>query len=98
LPFDDFRTRFGSLEAAPEAALLAEINRGFSEAFWEQYSALRRRSESGHLSETEREDLMRLIQRREAANVERLKYVVELARRPNTTPRDLWQRLGLGPE
>jgi hypothetical protein len=100
LPFDDFKSEmvrhYGSEAAIPETEYLAEINRGFPEDFWQRYNYLRYLLENEELKESQRPELLRLIDRREGANVERLRYVVDLAHRKGVSPLFLWKQLQLG--
>jgi hypothetical protein len=99
-PFEDFKSEklreYGSDAAIPETEYLKQINRGFPEDFWERYAYLRRLLEEGNFDESLRPELLRLIDRREHANIERLKYVIDLAHRRGVSPQALWQQMGLG--
>ncbi len=100
LPFDEFEetmsARYGSFGAVPEPEFLMQVNRGFPEDFWNRYSFFRKQLEDESFNEADRPELLRLISRRESANVERIKYVSELARRRGTSLEALWRQFGLG--
>lgn len=93
---NDTSARYGSFELVPDAEFMVQINRGFPEDFWRRYTFFRECLENESFDERDRPEFQRLLARREGANVERIKYVMELARRRGCTFEDLWRQFGLG--
>ena len=79
-----------------EAELLAQINRGWSEAKWERYRALVALRKEERLTEAEYTELCDLTTARETAHVERLYFVLELAKRRNLSFEEAMRQLGIG--
>ena len=84
-------------EDLSEKELLAEINRGLSAAEWKRYKELidRRREET--LTSDEHAELIATTDLLEEANVFRVQYLAELARRRQVTISDLMDELGIKP-
>jgi hypothetical protein len=100
--FEEFeaanKLQCGSMDAVLESELLAEIHRQSPPDFMKRYAEFRETMDQEALGEDRREELLLMIARREEANVERLKYVIELARRRGMAPLELWSQLGLCPD
>lgn len=94
-------TEVGSSAAASlsphEVKLLSAINTGFPAEFWERYHALRATGQDGNagLSPSDRAELLDLSDRIEAAQVERLKLAVELAKLRGVPLDALLRQLGI---
>ena len=80
-----------------EAELLEKINEGFPEDFWARYRYLIARREQEALTPEEQAELIALSDRVEARNVQRLGYLVELARLRGVSVTNLMDQLGIGP-
>lgn len=74
-----------------ETELLAQINEGFPEVFWQRYRYLIARRQQEALTPEEHEELVACSDRVEAQNVQRLSYLVELAGLRCSPPRT-WSR------
>lgn len=85
---EKFVTRVMALRARPpvfrlseaESALLLKINRGVPEALQKRYNALIAKRQAATLTEKEYDELLRMTSRIEKLDVERMKYLAELAR------------------
>jgi hypothetical protein len=80
-----------------ESELLGAINAGFPSEFWERYHLLRSKLDAG-LSPAERAELLGLSDRIEAAQVERLKLAMELAKLRGVPVDELLRQLGISSE
>jgi hypothetical protein len=80
---------------ASEAALLREINAGLSQVAWERYHFLQERRRVGELTAEEHQELLRLSDQIEAANVGRIQRLAELARLKGVSLRTLMGDLGI---
>ena len=83
------------LLSSPEARLLGQINRGFSDAWWENYQVLIRKRDEGVLSKTELKELIHLTDKVERQEAKRLKALVSLANLRGQSLRSLMKELGL---
>lgn len=86
------RTRILS---SPEARLLGQINRGFSDAWWEHYQVLIRKRDEGILSKTELDELIHLTDNVERKEAKRLNALVKLANLRKQSLTSLMKELGL---
>ncbi len=82
---------------AEEEALLQKINRGLPEEIWQEYHTLIARRRTETLTPEEQARLIALSDRIEAAHVERVTSVAELARRRNMPLKTLIKQLGVKP-
>jgi hypothetical protein len=85
----------GTCLPSRDAALLKQINQGFSDAWWEHYHELIRRRQESLLSAAEHRELIRLtdqVERREAKRLQALVKLAKLRRQPLTS---LMKDLGL---
>ena len=64
----------------------------------QEYQTLCIKSDSGTITETERERLLLLIEQRDHQNAERLTIVAELAKLHGVSLRDMMSQLGIRPE
>ncbi len=83
--------------SAEETELLQRINRGLSPAIEQRCRELDARRRADTLTVTEHEELLRLIDQVEAAQVERLSNLVALAEFRGTSLPKLMDDLGLEP-
>ena len=100
------RTRLAQSQPAPasmphlsevEADLLLKINHSLSSITWSRYHELVAKRQAETLTPEEQQELIALTGRIETANVQRISYLVELARLRNTTLDALMAELGLKP-
>ncbi len=80
-----------------EAILLEKINEGLPIEIQEEYHTLLEKSANETLTESEHKRLLKLIPLAEAKQVERLKYLIELAQLRNITVDELMEHLGITP-
>jgi hypothetical protein len=80
-----------------EADLLLKINHSLSSITWSHYHDLIAKRQAETLTPEEQQELIALTGRIEAANVQRISYLAELARLRNTTLDALMADLGLKP-
>ena len=80
-----------------EADLLLRINRSFSESFWDTYRALIAKRRAETLTSQEQQELIGMSDQLEAWHVERLRYLVKLAKLRQVSLDALTQQLGLRP-
>lgn len=78
-----------------EAALLTQINRGFSESWWKHYQQLLAKRREETLSKDEHRDLVRLTSQIENREVRRMQALVALAGLRKQSLRTLMKNLGL---
>jgi len=78
-----------------ETQLFEKINFGFSGEFWKRLTHLTEKRSNLQLSEAERSELISITDQLEAANVERIKALIELAALRNTDLELLMEELGL---
>ena len=83
--------------AMTERELVEEINKGFSEAFWERFRVLVRLREAGTMTDSEQREAIQMSDRTEARSVERLECLLELSSRRGKTVRQLMAEMGIGP-
>lgn len=84
-----------SVLSGREAELFQEINAGFDEEEWNAYRGLIAKRRAGTLQAEEQQELIRMVERREQANVRRIAALVELAQIRGTTLDALMDELGL---
>lgn len=77
--------------------LVEEINRGFSEAFWERFRALVRLRQSGKMTTSEQEEAIRMTDQTEERAAERLQCLVELSARTGKSVDQLMAEMGIRP-
>lgn len=92
----------GASEKAPslsreETELLLKINEGLPEDRQLRYNELLSKLSKETITEPEHQELLQLIPQVEAKNVERLKYLVQLAQLWNTSVDEVMDRLGIKP-
>ncbi len=80
---------------ADQSRLLAEINRGLSEAEWNRYHQLIDKRRAERLNDEERNELTATANRVEQLNVRRVECLAELARLRETTLPKLMEQLGI---
>lgn len=83
--------------SASESELLAKINEGFPEVFWQRYRELRDKLRAETLAEEERQELIRLNDQVEGKNAERIRHLGELSRLRGVTLPEIMTQLGIGP-
>lgn len=82
---------------AGEAQLLAIVNEGFSEEWWNHYHELIRKRQTEELEESERTELISLTDQLEAYGARRLEALVELAKIRGQTVESLMQQFEIRP-
>jgi hypothetical protein len=80
-----------------DSELLARINRGFPETFWNRYRKLIAKRRAETLARKEQQELIGMSDQLEAWRVERLQYLIKLAQLRQTTVNVLMQDLGIRP-
>ncbi len=80
-----------------ERELVEEINRGFSEAFWERFRYLVRRRRAETMTPAEQQEAISMSDRTEAWSVERLQYLLELSERRGKSVQELMTEMGIRP-
>lgn len=80
-----------------EKELVEEINRGFSEAFWERFRYLVRRRQAETMTPAEQQEAIRMSDRTEARFVERLQCLLELSVRRGKSVQELMAEMGIRP-
>lgn len=80
---------------AEEAALLAKVNRGFSDAWWARYHLLLNRRNQETLTTEQHRELLRLTDQFEQREAKRLQALVQLADLRQQPLRSLMKDLGL---
>ena len=95
-PLQPSHTQTQRLSAA-EARLLMEINQSLAGIAWPRYHALIAKRQAETLTPDEQQELITLSDQIEAANMQRVEALAELARLRNTTLNALIQDLGLKP-
>lgn len=80
-----------------ESELMELIVAGPSEEAWNRFQALNQKRREETLSEEEHQELIKINTELEAWNVQRLKYLSELALLRNTDLRSLMNELGITP-
>jgi len=80
-----------------EADLLARINRGFPEAFWNRHRQLIAKRRAETMTHEEQQEAIGMSDQLEAWNVERLQYLIKLAEIRHTSVDALVQEMGLHP-
>ena len=78
-----------------ESDLLLKINRGVPEALQKRYNALIAKRQAETLSKKEHDELLRMTSRFEKLDVERMKYLVALARLRKKSLTALMRELGI---
>jgi hypothetical protein len=78
-----------------ESELLLKINRGVPEALQKRYNALIAKRRAETLSKKEYDELLRMTSRIERLDVERMKYLVALARLRKKSLTTLMRELGI---
>ncbi|MCW5924531.1 MAG: hypothetical protein KIS77_19595 [Saprospiraceae bacterium] len=86
-------------ESLSELELLKKINLdlGIAPKVWERYDYLNERLHEELLTEPEHQELIALIDVVETANVERLKYLIQLAKLRNVPVQQIMSELGIRP-
>lgn len=86
-------------ESLSELELLKKINLdlGIAPKVWERYDHLNKRLHEELLTKEEHQELLALIDVVEAANVERLKYLIQLAKLRALPLQQLMSELGIRP-
>jgi tRNA/tmRNA/rRNA uracil-C5-methylase (TrmA/RlmC/RlmD family) len=80
-----------------DTELIHQITKGLPESFWQHYAELRRKLTSTIITETEHAELIALSDQKEAHDVERLRNLIELSKRRQTTVDNLIQEMGIRP-
>ena len=80
-----------------EATLLERITGGLPASFWMQYRALIAKRDAEDLSDSERLELIAMLDQTEALTLRRAEALVELAKRRSTTVSALRSQFGLQP-
>jgi hypothetical protein len=87
---------FSAPSEMTEAQLLEQINQGWKAEEWERYHALVALRKAERLTDEEYQELCALTNAREIAHANRLRFVMELARRRHMTLEDVMKQLGMG--
>lgn len=86
-------------EKSRERVLLQKINdTGFSTEFLEEYNELIKKRQEEIINKEELTRLIKMSDQFEKSNVQRLKYLIELAQERNVTVQVLMQQLGIPQE
>jgi hypothetical protein len=95
--FSGKRVRLTLLEKEPsrESDLLPEINLGLSPENWAEYHTLIAKRQAETLTAAEQQQLIEISDRLEAANVRRMKALIELANLRGQSVDVLMQELGI---
>jgi hypothetical protein len=80
-----------------ESELLRKINRGLPEPMWQRYKRLVTLRDAELLTEEEHQELIRLSDKIEVLNAERIGYLLELAQLRHQSLSDLMNDLGIHP-
>lgn len=80
-----------------EKELIEEINRGFSEGFWERFRYLVRRRQAETMTSAEQKEAISMSDRTEARSVERLQCLLELSKRRGKSVQGLMAKMGIRP-
>ena len=80
-----------------ERELLARINRGFPESFWDRYRLLIAKRRAETITAEEQQEAIGMSDHLEAWRVERLQYLMKLAVIRHTSVDALMQEMGLHP-
>lgn len=89
--------QYNPARALSEAELLARINRGYPEAFWERYRQLIAKRRVETMTPGEQQEAIRMSDQLEAWRVERLQYLIKLAEIRHTSVDALAEGMGLHP-
>lgn len=89
------RGRHGASAPVSESALLAQINRGFSESWWKHYEHLLEKRRNETLNKGEHKELVRLTDQVEGREAKRMQALVQLAGLRKQSLRSLMKDLGL---
>ncbi len=92
------RNSYGRTVSKQEAALLKKIDLEIDENTWHRFRALKEKMRDRTLTDQELEEYQAINERIEAANVARLRVLVELAKLRQVPLRQLMTDLGLNPE
>jgi hypothetical protein len=95
--FSGKRVRLTLLEKEPsrESDILQEINLGLSPENWGEYHVLIAKRQAENLTAAEQQQLIEISDRLEAANVRRMKALIELANLRGQSVDALMQELGI---
>lgn len=86
-------------EKSKERALFQKINNtGFSNHFWAEYKTLIQKRQAEIIGKEELASLIKMTNRMEKANVQRLKYLMELAHIRKVAVQGLMEELGISQE
>ena len=91
------KTTTTSFVSNREAELLQKINLNIPTEEWQLYLDLKAKKQEKTLSNSEKNDFFRLIEKVENANTERIAVLAELAQIRKTPIRVLMQQLGINP-
>jgi hypothetical protein len=80
-----------------ELRLLPKINEGPSQESWERFHQLVAKRRAETLTPEEQQELIGISDEIEAANVRRIRYLLDLAERRGTTLPELMDHLGIKP-
>jgi hypothetical protein len=94
---EDRLTHGSATLSEDEELLLREIDRGFSDPWWERYAQLVRKREDEALSELERRELSVLTEALEEYNVRRISCLAGVAKRHGIALDELMKQLDLKP-
>lgn len=83
--------------SSPESELLAKVNEGFPEDFWQRFRELRDKLNAETLTEEERQEFIQLYAQVEGKNAERIRYLGELSRLRGVSLPEIMTQLGIGP-
>jgi hypothetical protein len=95
--FSGKRVRLTLLDKHPnrESDLLKEINLGVSTDTWAEYHTLIAKRQSENLTDEEQQQLIRISDRLEIANVRRMKALIELSELRGQSLSTVMQELGI---
>lgn len=94
---DDKNKQPQSKDAEKEIFLLEKINTGFSSEFWDKYNQLVDKRKAATLTISEHSELLKYSDKIEAANAQRIKYLIQLAQIKQIDLDVLMKNLGIGP-
>ena len=81
-----------------ETTLLLAINQAIPKKLQDQYSSMVQKLEDETMTPAEDKVFLKLVEKMEAKNVERLEYLIELARFHNASLKEIIAQLNLNPK
>ena len=81
-----------------ETTLLLAINQAIPKKLQDQYSSMVNKLEDETMTPAENKAFLKLVEKMEAKNIERLGYLIELARLRNASLKEIMAQLSLNPK